>query len=415
MIALHANTNAILVRPFPSKHDAHRIAAYQDIHAHLSTANRMPTVHILDNEASAAYKHAITTNGCTFQLVPPNVHCCNAAKRAIHTFKDHFLAALAGTTHSFPADRWDLLLPHAELTLNLLHTSQCNPTITTWDSLFGTFNFDATPLGPVGCCLLIHNKATTHRSWDYCSHNGFYVGPALHHYRCYKVPNKESQAVAITNAIKFRHHYLPTTDLMAEDKIIDMLQQPCLANTTPTVQLQAIYQLREIFHHYASTSPTNETTPPRVHAPTPRVPNFQSHPLVPPTPPTKTIGPQTTDEPSRHIVPTHTRIHPLPTDSHPVASRTQSHLQAPTPSSNAFSGLSFDADDNEDNTPTAVAMPVLDQDTGQSLEHHAKGTSLTHVSSVNSVHRKLTPTTHESPWAGIISITLGIVEPRRAL
>ncbi|KAL7478485.1 hypothetical protein ACHAW6_009047 [Cyclotella cf. meneghiniana] len=149
IIALHADTNAILVRPFPSKHDAHHIAAYQDIHAHFSTANHMPIVHILDNEASAAYKHAITTNGCTFQLIPP-IHCQNAAKHAIRTFKDHFLAVLAGTAPSFPADRWDLLLPHAELILNLLCSSHCNPTLSTWDDLFGTLNFDATPLGPVG-------------------------------------------------------------------------------------------------------------------------------------------------------------------------------------------------------------------------------------------------------------------------
>ena len=82
-----------------------------------------PIVHILDNEASTAYKKAITTNGCAFQLIPPNVHCRNAAERAIRTFKDHFLAVLAGAAPSVPADRWDLLLPHAELTLNLLRSS----------------------------------------------------------------------------------------------------------------------------------------------------------------------------------------------------------------------------------------------------------------------------------------------------
>ena len=66
MIAFHANMNAILVHPFPNKHDAHCIAAYQDIHARLSNANRKPLVHILDNEASLAFQQAITSNGCTF-------------------------------------------------------------------------------------------------------------------------------------------------------------------------------------------------------------------------------------------------------------------------------------------------------------------------------------------------------------
>eukprot|EP00804_Cyclotella_cryptica_P029534 CCRYP_011302-RA/>CCRYP_011302-RA protein AED:0.33 eAED:0.33 QI:0/0/0/0.5/0/0/2/0/451 len=142
MIAFHADTNAILVHPFPNKHDVHCIAAYQDIHACLCNANRKPVVHILDNEASLAFRQAITSNGCTFQLVPPHVHHCNAAERAIRTFKDHFLAILVGTAPSFPADRWDLLIPHAELTLNLLRASHCNPALSAWEDLFGPFHWD---------------------------------------------------------------------------------------------------------------------------------------------------------------------------------------------------------------------------------------------------------------------------------
>jgi hypothetical protein len=40
--------------------------------------------HILDNEASHAYKDAITTTWkCKYQLVPPDMHRHNAAERAI--------------------------------------------------------------------------------------------------------------------------------------------------------------------------------------------------------------------------------------------------------------------------------------------------------------------------------------------
>eukprot|EP00804_Cyclotella_cryptica_P019681 CCRYP_016439-RB/>CCRYP_016439-RB protein AED:0.41 eAED:0.68 QI:0/0/0/1/0/0/2/0/197 len=103
-------------------------------------------------------------------------------------------------------------------------------------------------------------------SWDYPSHEGFYVGRALHHYRCYRVLNKESRAVVITDAIKFRHHYLPSPDLTAEDKIIVVLQQLRLATKSPMQQLQAIYKLRDIFHHNATTAPNHDTTLPRVQA-----------------------------------------------------------------------------------------------------------------------------------------------------
>ncbi len=136
MVALHSKSNAILVRPFQSNHDSHRIAAYNDLYSRLVTQHATPDVHILDNEASKAFLKAITDNGCKHQLVPPHVHRQNRAERAIRTFKDHFLSILAGMAPTFPKDRWDLLLPQAELTLNLLRPSN-NPSRSAWESLFG--------------------------------------------------------------------------------------------------------------------------------------------------------------------------------------------------------------------------------------------------------------------------------------
>ena len=70
-----------------------------------------PTLHILDNEASAAFKEAIRINS-NLQLVPPDTHRRNLAERAIQTFKNHFVAILAGVDESFPMYLWDRLLPH---------------------------------------------------------------------------------------------------------------------------------------------------------------------------------------------------------------------------------------------------------------------------------------------------------------
>jgi hypothetical protein len=57
------------------------------------------------------------------QLVPPHNHCVNAAKCAIGTFKEHFVAALATVDMLCPLQLWDKFLPQVELTLNLLHFS----------------------------------------------------------------------------------------------------------------------------------------------------------------------------------------------------------------------------------------------------------------------------------------------------
>ncbi len=86
------------------------------MYACLNTVGAAPTVHIMDNEASLAFQRTVATDQCKLQLVLPHVHRRNAAKRAIHTFKDHFLAILAEKSMSFPANCWDLLIPQVELT-----------------------------------------------------------------------------------------------------------------------------------------------------------------------------------------------------------------------------------------------------------------------------------------------------------
>ncbi len=101
MITLHSPSNAILVQPFTSKHDAHCITAYKATYARLVARNAT----LMDNEVSDAFQHAITSNNCSFQLVPPHVHRQNTTKRTIWTFKDHFLAILVGIAPTFPRDR----------------------------------------------------------------------------------------------------------------------------------------------------------------------------------------------------------------------------------------------------------------------------------------------------------------------
>jgi hypothetical protein len=152
---------------------------------HLAARGLSVDLQILDNKASTAYKEAITFKWkATFQLVPPVMHCHNRAEQAIRTFKDHFLAILSGVDAVFPPYLWDLLLPQAELTLNLLRQSTLNPGISAWEFFQGPFDFNKMPLGPVGCRVLIHAKPATRRSLDFRAKNGFYIGPAMDSYCC---------------------------------------------------------------------------------------------------------------------------------------------------------------------------------------------------------------------------------------
>jgi hypothetical protein len=60
MIAFHTNGNLILQQAFRSKSGCHRIAAYNTIMTRLAARGLSVDLQILDNEASATYKEAIT-------------------------------------------------------------------------------------------------------------------------------------------------------------------------------------------------------------------------------------------------------------------------------------------------------------------------------------------------------------------
>jgi hypothetical protein len=261
MIAYHANGNLILQQEFQTKSDRHRIAAYTAIMTRLAAQGLSVDLQILDNEASSAYKQAITfTWKAKFQLVPPDMHRQNRAERAIRTFKDHFIAILAGVNSTFPPYLWDLLLPQAELTLNLLRQATLNPQISAWEYFQGPFDFNKTPLGPVGCRVLIHAKPGTRCSWDFRAKEGFYIGPALDSYRCFKLVKSDTRSQVISDMVEFRHLYITVPLQTLEDKIVHGLQVVAGAITgalPPTCisQLDAITNLSNLFESWRLLAP----------------------------------------------------------------------------------------------------------------------------------------------------------------
>ena len=88
MLAYHVKSNTILVEPFQSRHERHRLAAYDRIMSRIKRNSHTVDLQIMDNEASKSHKLTIEEKwGCKFHIVPPNVHHHNSAERAICTFK----------------------------------------------------------------------------------------------------------------------------------------------------------------------------------------------------------------------------------------------------------------------------------------------------------------------------------------
>jgi hypothetical protein len=135
-----------------------------------------------------------TENDVEYQLVPPHCHRRNAAERAIITFKEYFVSELASVDPDFPLHLWDHLLPHAEITLNLLCKSRQHPQLSAAAHYHSMVDYNKTDFALPGCKIIAHKKPSQRRTWAPHRQRGYSLGPAMHHCRC--------QNVYITSTVK---------------------------------------------------------------------------------------------------------------------------------------------------------------------------------------------------------------------
>ena len=77
-------------------------------------------------------------------------------KKAIQTFKDHFVAVLCGTDDNFPLQLWCQILRQAEHQLNMLRKSLTDPTMSAFKHMYGCHRYDAHPWAVLGCEVEVH-------------------------------------------------------------------------------------------------------------------------------------------------------------------------------------------------------------------------------------------------------------------
>ena len=79
---------------------------------------------------------------------------------------------------------WCELLEQAELTINHLRPYHLNPSISAYEGIFGEkFDFLSHSIHPPGTKVLVLDPVTTRQSWAPHGLLGFYLGPALKHYK----------------------------------------------------------------------------------------------------------------------------------------------------------------------------------------------------------------------------------------
>ena len=87
---------------------------------------------------------------------------------------------------AFPLHLWCRLLPQAEITLNLFQTSRINPSLSAYAQVHGQFDYNWTPIAPPGTPVIVFENAVQRGTYGPKGTNGWYIGPAMNHYQCYK-------------------------------------------------------------------------------------------------------------------------------------------------------------------------------------------------------------------------------------
>ena len=121
----------------------------------------------------------------------------------------------------------------------------------------GAFDFNKTPLALLGCPVLVHEAPTQRKSWDPLAVDAFYIGPAMDHYRCYKVYVSSNRWEQIASTIKFWLHHYQAPEFTKEEVVVEAIENLTstikqIPPTTTTTTLEALKNLAQII------DPTNK-------------------------------------------------------------------------------------------------------------------------------------------------------------
>jgi hypothetical protein len=203
MILYDYDSNAILSQPIKDCTAPELLKAFQIMEQVLVARGLKPKLMKLDNVASKLLKTYLHQQDITFQLVPPYSHRRNSAERSIRSLKDHSIAGLCSTDKSFPMHLWDRLLPQAVITLNMLITPRINPKLSAATHIFGQYDFNRARMAPPGTRIVAHETPNRRSTWAPHGLDGWCLGPALEHYRCYTGYINKTRGNIIVETVEF--------------------------------------------------------------------------------------------------------------------------------------------------------------------------------------------------------------------
>jgi hypothetical protein len=79
---------------------------------------------------------------------------------------------------------WDILLPQAVITLNMLRILRINPKLSASTHIDGQYDYNRTPMTPPGTISIAHETPNHRRTWAPHGQDYWYIEPDLDNYRC---------------------------------------------------------------------------------------------------------------------------------------------------------------------------------------------------------------------------------------
>jgi hypothetical protein len=97
------------------------------------------------------------------------------------------------------------------------------PAISAYEQIHWPFDYNKTPIAPLGHHLLVHVKPEQRDAWDPRAEKAFYIGPAMKHYRCLMVHVTETDATHITDTLTWLPGITRVPIATPEDAVIDAI------------------------------------------------------------------------------------------------------------------------------------------------------------------------------------------------
>ena len=128
------------------------------------------------------------------------------------------------------------------MTLNMVRPSRINPRLSAYNQIHGIFNYEKTPLAPPGCQVIVHERPQERRTWADHGVTGFYIGPAMHHFRNYYSYIPTTRGVRVSNTVEFFPAHVDMPQTSSEDRLAQVTQDLITVLNNPHLPTPFLHQ-----------------------------------------------------------------------------------------------------------------------------------------------------------------------------